>query len=130
MTDVQTAISQVDRAAAEKKVSATAVENIRIWLTDPRYAEYVPQVVEHISSGKWKQLDDVFWTIIPFGTGGRRGMMYPIGTNAIKRSHHRRECPRVGPITSKNMAGSRHQPARSPTTRVINRGISRSCVPK
>ena len=28
-------------------------------------------------------LDDVFWTVIPFGTGGRRGKMYPIGTNAI-----------------------------------------------
>jgi phosphoglucomutase/phosphomannomutase len=28
-------------------------------------------------------LDDVFWTVIPFGTGGRRGRMYPIGTNAI-----------------------------------------------
>ena len=28
-------------------------------------------------------LDDVFWTVIPFGTGGRRGKMYPIGSNAI-----------------------------------------------
>ena len=24
-----------------------------------------------------------FWTTIPFGTGGRRGKLYPIGTNAI-----------------------------------------------
>ena len=32
---------------------------------------------------KWRELDDVFWTVIPFGTGGRRGRMYPIGTNAI-----------------------------------------------
>ena len=31
----------------------------------------------------WQKLDDVFWTVIPFGTGGRRGAMYPIGTNAI-----------------------------------------------
>ena len=29
------------------------------------------------------QLDDAFWTVIPFGTAGRRGRMYPIGTNAI-----------------------------------------------
>jgi phosphoglucomutase/phosphomannomutase len=40
-------------------------------------------VAEHLAAGKWKELDDVFWTTIPFGTGGRRGRMYPIGTNAI-----------------------------------------------
>src|SRR4029079_8355835 len=28
-------------------------------------------------------MDDFFWTVIPFGTGGRRGKMYPIGSNAI-----------------------------------------------
>jgi phosphoglucomutase/phosphomannomutase len=40
-------------------------------------------VVEHVEAGKWRELDDAFWTIIPFGTGGRRGRMYPIGSNAI-----------------------------------------------
>ena len=39
--------------------------------------------MSHINDGKWQKLDDVFWTIIPFGTGGRRGRMYPIGSNAI-----------------------------------------------
>ncbi|MGW8256747.1 MAG: phospho-sugar mutase, partial [Thermoguttaceae bacterium] len=28
-------------------------------------------------------LEEAFWTVIPFGTGGRRGRMYPIGCNAI-----------------------------------------------
>ena len=46
-------------------------------------AEYAPEVAGQMAAGKWKQLDDVFWTMIPFGTGGRRGKMYPIGTNAI-----------------------------------------------
>jgi phosphoglucomutase/phosphomannomutase len=40
-------------------------------------------VAAHIAAGKWQILDDVFWTVIPFGTGGRRGRMYPIGSNAI-----------------------------------------------
>src|SRR5688572_9457138 len=65
------------------KLSPTAAENIRRWLTEPRYAEYSPQVAEHIAAGKWKELDDAFWTVIPFGTGGRRGRMYPIGSGAI-----------------------------------------------
>ena len=59
------------------------MENIRVWLTEPYLAEYAPQVAEHLAAGKFKQLDDVFWTVIPFGTGGRRGRMYPIGCNAI-----------------------------------------------
>ena len=46
-------------------------------------AEYAPQVAQHMADGKWKELEDVFWTTIPFGTGGRRGRLYPIGTNAV-----------------------------------------------
>jgi phosphomannomutase len=77
------ATAQLDQAAAEGRLSPGAVANIRTWLTDPRYAEYAPQVAAEIQAGNWKQLDAVFWTVIPFGTGGRRGLMYPIGTNAI-----------------------------------------------
>ena len=44
---------------------------------------YAPAIAKHIENQQWKQLDDVFWTVIPFGTGGRRGMMYPFGSNAI-----------------------------------------------
>ncbi|MCA9232019.1 MAG: phospho-sugar mutase, partial [Planctomycetales bacterium] len=76
-------LSLAEQAAADKKITPGAFENIRSWLTESKYAEYVPQIAEHIESGKWQQLDDVFWTIIPFGTGGRRGRMYPIGSNAI-----------------------------------------------
>jgi phosphoglucomutase/phosphomannomutase len=75
--------SGLDAAVAAGKLTPTAAANIRVWLTEPRYAEYAPQVAEHIASGKWKELDDAFWTIVPFGTGGRRGRMYPIGCNAI-----------------------------------------------
>src|SRR6185436_16498528 len=50
---------------------------------EPRYSAYAPEVIAHIAAGKWQQLDDVFWTVIPFGTGGRRGKMYAIGSNAI-----------------------------------------------
>ena len=76
-------ISQLEAAAASGKLTPAAAANIRTWLTEPPYAEYAPQVAEHINAGKWKELDDVFWTVIPFGTGGRRGRMYPIGSNAI-----------------------------------------------
>ncbi len=83
MIDTKLAFDQLQSAVRAGKLSPAALKNIRIWLTEPYLAEYTPQVVEHISSACWKELDDAFWTVIPFGTGGRRGRMYPIGCNAI-----------------------------------------------
>ena len=83
MIDTEIAILKLEAAGAHGKLSVAAVENIRHWLTSPYLAEYAPLVVEHLDNGMWKELDNAFWTIIPFGTGGRRGKLYPIGTNAI-----------------------------------------------
>ncbi len=77
------ALRQLDLALAAGKLSPAAGKNVRTWLTAPYLVEYVPAVVQHIAAGQWKDLEDVFWTTIPFGTGGRRGRLYPIGTNAI-----------------------------------------------
>lgn len=76
-------LQAVAGAVQNRKLTAAAGENIRLWLTDARYSDYVTQVLDHIAQEKWQVLDDVFWTVIPFGTGGRRGKMYPIGCNAI-----------------------------------------------
>jgi len=81
--DAEKALALLDRAARDQKLSPGAVENVRAWLSEPRYAEYAPLVAEHLAAGRLAELDDVFWTVIPFGTGGRRGKMYPIGSNAI-----------------------------------------------
>lgn len=76
-------LAEVRQAADSGKITHTAQKNIRIWLTEARYAEYAPEVARLIEQGQWQVLDDVFWTVIPFGTGGRRGRMYPVGSNAI-----------------------------------------------
>ncbi len=81
--DPAEAISKLEAAASQGKLSASAVENIRKWLSEPRYARYAARVAQHIAEEEWQRLDDVFWTVIPFGTGGRRGRMYEIGCNAI-----------------------------------------------
>ncbi len=78
-----TTLNQVDAAVSAGKITADAARNIKSWLIESRYAEYAPEVSRQIAAGLWKQLDDAFWTVIPFGTGGRRGKMYPIGSNAI-----------------------------------------------
>jgi len=83
MATAPSTLEQLDMAVAEGKVSPAAAENIRTWLTEPHLAQYAPLVAEHIANGQWNELHDAFWTVIPFGTGGRRGRMYPIGTNVI-----------------------------------------------
>lgn len=80
---VEAAMEAVKSAAAAGSISAPAVENLHRWLTESRYAQYRPSILQHIADERWQQLDDVFWTIIPFGTGGRRGRMYEFGSNAI-----------------------------------------------
>ncbi len=83
-TSTQELLQQVKQATGSGQISSTAAANIVAWLTEPRYAEYADEVAAHIAEpGSGRVLDDVFWTVIPFGTGGRRGKMYPIGSNAI-----------------------------------------------
>ncbi len=77
--DLQNAIQTLDQAQSAGTITPAAVVNIKRWLTEERYALYQQEVVEHIQGGKWKALDDAFWTIIPFGTGGRRGRMFRLG---------------------------------------------------
>jgi phosphomannomutase len=81
--NIESALPMLQAAQSAGQLSASAVENIRIWLTKPQYADYAPQIIQHIVNQQWRELEDAFWTIIPFGTAGRRGCMYPIGTNAI-----------------------------------------------
>ena len=77
------ALSKIESAVSAGKLTASAADNIKKWLIEPRYSAYVAPILEHVAAGKWRELDDAFWTVIPFGTGGRRGRMYPIGCNAI-----------------------------------------------
>lgn len=80
---IQQAIQQAEQAVQSGSLSEGALKNLTIWLTEPRYAKYQASILNHLDQGKWRQLDDVFWTVIPFGTGGRRGKMYEFGSNAI-----------------------------------------------
>ena len=40
-------------------------------------------LLEDIERARWKELDEAFYTVLEFGTGGRRGKMYPVGTNVL-----------------------------------------------
>lgn len=58
---------------ADPAFKAKALENLHQWLTHPDFADYRPQLDWMIASGKWSDLLDAFYQVLPFGTGGRRG---------------------------------------------------------
>ncbi len=66
----------------DEGVKEAALNWIDVWLTDDAYSAYVPQINHLIESGNWEFLLDSFYQIIPFGTGGRRGLT-GIGPNRI-----------------------------------------------
>ena len=80
---IEQAVETATQAVTDGKLTAAALENLKCWLTESRYEPYQQSILQHIADEKWQKLDDVFWTIIPFGTGGRRGRMYEFGSNAI-----------------------------------------------
>ncbi|MGC1274656.1 MAG: phospho-sugar mutase, partial [Planctomycetaceae bacterium] len=76
-------LPQIEAAAAAGKLAASSVENLRRWLTEPQYAPYRESIHELIEAGDWERLDLLFYEVIPFGTGGRRGMMANLGSATI-----------------------------------------------
>ncbi len=83
MITADDALSKLDQAENTSELSATAAAAIRRWITEAPFARYRPRLLEDIDAGRWKVLDDSFYAVLEFGTGGRRGMMYPVGTNVL-----------------------------------------------
>ncbi len=82
MNVMDRAAAGVGRLDVSDKVKSAALEAIGTWLTDPAFADYVPQIDYLVEAGKWDVLLDSFYQVIPFGTGGRRGLV-GIGPNRI-----------------------------------------------
>ena len=76
-------LERVTKAADAGELARSAVANIERWLTSPQYCAYLPAIGRLIDGGDWKRLDRLFWEVIPFGTGGRRGLMAEFGSATI-----------------------------------------------
>ncbi len=71
------------QAEAANKISPTASTNIARWLTETPFVRYRPRLIQDIQAERWQVLDDAFYAVLEFGTGGRRGKMHPVGTNVL-----------------------------------------------
>lgn len=83
MTGDGAALKEVKGAVNAGNLSGGAGKNIERWLTESQYADYVEPITDLINAGDWKALDQLFWEVIPFGTGGRRGRMAEFGSATI-----------------------------------------------
>ncbi|MFO1019222.1 MAG: phospho-sugar mutase [Planctomycetales bacterium] len=77
------ALELASQAVAAKKLSPSALENLKRWLTEPQYAKFVPAILKDVDAADFAKLDQMFWEIIPFGTGGRRGVMGDYGSASM-----------------------------------------------
>ncbi len=77
-------IAHLQVAHANKQISFGTLTNVTTWLTEEKYKEFRPEVEKLIAAEDWKTLEDNFFTVVPFGTGGRRGRV-GIGSNRINR---------------------------------------------
>ena len=75
-------MNQVDEAARAGRLSDGAARALRTWLSGAAYASQREAISELLAHGAWEELQDAFGSVIPFGTGGRRGPMGP-GPNRI-----------------------------------------------
>ncbi|MCX6779266.1 MAG: phospho-sugar mutase, partial [Candidatus Magasanikbacteria bacterium] len=65
-----------------KGLVETAVANIKKWLGSEEYKDFWEEMGVLIAQKNVAELNDAFYKVIPFGTGGRRGKM-GVGTNRI-----------------------------------------------
>lgn len=74
----------MDAELLREHLSEASVGNITKWLSEPLYSEYKAELESMITAGRWRELEDAFFKVIEFGTGGRRGTT-GVGSNRINR---------------------------------------------
>jgi phosphoglucomutase len=86
MTDSAALLKKAAAGFGNLNVSAKYIDSalkwLELWMTDDPFKDYVPQIEYLIESEQWDFLLDSFYQVIPFGTGGRRGLV-GIGPNRI-----------------------------------------------
>jgi phosphoglucomutase len=83
MISAEDGAARLAEAEAAGRLSGTAAANLRRWLTEAPFARYRARLLADIERGAWPALDEAFYAVLEFGTGGRRGRMYPVGTNVL-----------------------------------------------
>ena len=80
---IQNALQKISSAIRSDDLMKSTAEHLERWLTSSAYSGYHQQICSLIEEESWETLNELFWEILPFGTGGRRGRMDELGTANI-----------------------------------------------
>lgn len=83
MTNEEKALKNVEQAVDESRLSKAAGAMIKRWLVESPFERYRGPLLDDVENERWRDLDEAFYAVIEFGTGGRRGRMHPVGTNVL-----------------------------------------------
>lgn len=78
----------LEAAVTRRELSPSAASNLKTWLDGPAGQEHVAsreRVITALKNNDAAWLEPLFWEVIPFGTGGRRGPMADFGTATLNR---------------------------------------------
>ncbi len=75
-------LEKIQQAFDEQKLNDVSFAEIKKWLTEDEFVEFLPELQKQIEEGNWEMLMDKFYRVLIFGTGGIRGKM-DIGTNRM-----------------------------------------------
>lgn len=75
-------VETIEEAVRSGKLAPETSKVVITWLTDPAYASQREDLAALIARKDYEEVQDAFGSVIPFGTGGRRGAMGP-GPNRI-----------------------------------------------
>jgi phosphoglucomutase len=73
-------LAAVEAAGTDGRLTPAAISNLRRWLTESGYRASVGAIAALVTAGRFEELETLFWEVLPFGTGGRRGGMAEIGS--------------------------------------------------
>jgi len=80
---LEDSLTALREAARQGTISESTCNNTTRWLSEAPFERYQSGIIALVSQKKWDELTNLFWQVIPFGTGGRRGLMSEFGSATI-----------------------------------------------
>lgn len=79
-------LNLVEQAGKDGKLLPSSVENIKAWLGGGFLPQWAVQTIDElVATGQWDELNDRFYQLMKFGTGGMRGRAIGAVSTAAER---------------------------------------------
>lgn len=76
-------LANLREAVRQELISEATCQHATHWLSGAPYQQYRTAISGLVADKNWDELSRLFWQVIPFGTGGRRGVMSEFGSATV-----------------------------------------------